>query len=79
MSEEGALMEVECYGDEFELYLTDLLSGAESIGRRRLFEAFVRGATFFCGRCKQEFEMRLAGGVKEDDEVLCSRCRKKSG
>jgi len=38
-------MEVECYGDEFEQYLTNLLREEGSIGRRRLFEAFVRGAT----------------------------------
>jgi hypothetical protein len=78
LSEKGVSVKVECYGDEFEQYLTDLLSGAESIGRRRLFEAFVRGATFFCGRCKQEFEMRSTDGVEEDHEVLCLRCRKKS-
>ena len=78
MSDEGASMKVECYGDEFEQYLTNLLREEGSIGRRRLFEAFVRGATFFCGRCKQEFEMRSADGVEEDDEVFCPRCRKKS-
>lgn len=71
-------MTIECYGDEFELYLTDLLSGARSPGRRRLFEQFVQAAVFFCGRCREEFEVKCADDVDEDDEVLCPRCRKKN-
>ena len=71
-------MKVECYGDEFEMYLTDLLRGEGTLGRRRLFEQFVQVTVFHCNRCREEFEMRSAGGVEEDDEMLCSRCRKKS-
>ena len=71
-------MKVECYGDDFEMYLNDLLRDEGSLGRRRLFEEFVRGVVFHCNRCREEFEMGSEGSVKEDDEVLCPRCRKKS-
>lgn len=71
-------MKVECYEDEFEMYLNDLLMNDGSLVRRRLFEQFLRGAVFHCNRCREEFEMGSADGVKEDDEVLCPRCRKKS-
>jgi len=67
---------VECYIDHFEMYLTDLLRTEGSVERRRLFEQFVRGAAFVCGRCRQEFEMK-PDGIEEDDEVLCPQCRRK--
>jgi len=70
-------MKVECYGDEFEQYLTNLLREEGSIERRRLFEAFLRGATFVCARCRQEFGMK-PDGVEEDDKVLCPRCAKRN-
>lgn len=38
-------MAVECYGDEFEMYLTDILRDEGSLKRRRLFEQFMRGAS----------------------------------
>ena len=71
-------VQAECYGDEFEMYLTDLLRDEGSIERHRLFKEFVRGAAFVCGRCRGEFEMRPADGVEEDDDVLCPRCRKRN-
>jgi DNA-directed RNA polymerase subunit RPC12/RpoP len=70
-------MKVECYGDEFVMYLTELVRDEGALERRRLFEQFVQGATFTCGRCREEFTTKGAG-VEEDDEVLCSRCRKRA-
>ena len=70
-------MEVQCYGDEFEQYLMELVRDDGSLERRRLFGQFVWDATFPCGRCQEEFTVKGVS-VEEDDEVLCSRCRKRS-
>lgn len=69
-------MKVECYGDEFEQYLTDLLRDEGSLERQRLFKEFVRGVAFVCSRCRKEFEAK-AEGVEEDHAVLCPRCAKR--
>jgi hypothetical protein len=69
-------MAIECYGDEFEQYRTDLLRDEGSLEHRRLFEEFLRRATVVSGRCRQEFEGN-PNGVEEDDKVFGPQCAKR--
>jgi len=68
----------ERYSDWFETHLAEILRGKASLARRRVFEEFLDERTFTCSRCGQEFDMRSAEGVDEEDEVLCPKCKKKS-
>lgn len=63
------------YGEMFEFDIHNIMIEGD-LSRRELFKWWLgEGAEFSCRRCDEEFTP--AHDVCEDDEVLCSKCRKK--